>query len=126
VAKRIQRSQKVSKWNQKTTKSNQKTTKWSQKGKKRPKYSKMERKVTNMELQGAKREPKGDQSGSKNRLGRQGRFREPKSVTAENIYGTILVSFGPKRFKKSMQNSMSKKTSNFMKKPLKKGAQITA
>ena len=47
-----------------------------------PKETKMEPKVTNMELQGAKREPKGDQSASKSRLGRQGRFWEPKRVTA--------------------------------------------
>ena len=46
------------------------------------KETKMEPKVTNMELQGAKREPKGDQSASKSRLGRQGRFWEPKRVTA--------------------------------------------
>ena len=53
----------------------------------------MEPKVTNMELQGAKREPKGDQSASKSRLGRQGRFWEPKRVTAQDILGAILVLF---------------------------------
>ena len=47
-----------------------------------PKETKMEPKVTNMELQGAKREPKGDQSASKSRLGRQGRFWEPKKECA--------------------------------------------
>ena len=59
----------------------------------KPKETKMEPKVTNMELQGAKREPKGDQSASKRRLGRQGRFWEPKRVTARDILGAILVIF---------------------------------
>ena len=58
-----------------------------------PKDNKMKPKVTNMELQDAKRDPKGNQNASKSRLGRQGRFGEPKRVTAQDILGTILVLF---------------------------------
>jgi hypothetical protein len=77
-----------------------KAKKWSEKGAKReaeerkgtnmhPKGSqtdakgnKMEPKAIQMKLKACKREPKGDQSASKSRLGRQGRFWEPKRVTA--------------------------------------------
>ena len=50
-----------------------------------PQETEMEPKVTNMELQNAKREPKGDQNAFQSRLGRQGRFWEPKRVTARDI-----------------------------------------
>ena len=46
------------------------------------KETKMDPKVTNMERQGAKREPKVDQSASKSRLGRQGRFWETEKGCA--------------------------------------------
>ena len=62
-----------------------------------PKETKMEPKVTNMELQGAKREPKGDQSASKSRLGRQGRFWEPEKECAGLTFGFFLEHFYSKK-----------------------------
>ena len=61
------------------------------------KGNKMEPKAIQMKLKACKREPKGDQSASKSRLGRQGRFWEPKSVTAEDILGASLVYFWSKK-----------------------------
>ena len=61
------------------------------------KETKMEPKVTNMELQGAKREPKGDQSASKSRLGRQGQFWEPEKGCAGLTSGSFLEHFWSKK-----------------------------
>ena len=76
-----QRSEKVAKWSQKGAKWSPKRPKWSPKG--------------------AKREPKGNQSASKSRLGRQGRFWEPKGVNPGRRIGTVLVHFWSKKLKKT-------------------------
>ena len=64
------------------------------------KETKMEPKVTNMELQGAKREPKSDQSASQSRLGRQGLFWEPFWNHFEVNLGAIFVQIQVKIRKK--------------------------
>ena len=58
-----------------------------------PKGTKMDAKATTMEPKGAKREPKGDQSASKSRLGRQGRFWEPKKECAGVSFWILFGAF---------------------------------
>ena len=66
---------------------------------------------------GAKREPKdakrerqGDQNGSKNRLGRQGRFWKQKVGVAREFLGAILGQFSTKKAIKNRCKNRCRKT----------------
>ena len=71
--------------------------KWSER---EPKGAKKEPKGAKRAPKGAKRERKGDQNGSKNRLGRQGRFWKPFWNHLGSILGAILVQIPVKIRKK--------------------------
>ena len=74
-------------WSQREPNVNQKGAKGCEKG------AKGCQKGTQREQKGAKREPKNDQNGSKNRLGRQGRFWERKVGVAGELLGGMCCHF---------------------------------
>ena len=82
---------------QKGARRNQQGAKRRQKGPQRKqKGTKSIQKGPQREQKGTKREPKGDKNGSKNRLGRQGRFGERKVGVARQFVVPFLVNFSIK------------------------------
>ena len=93
------------KWREWEPKVNQKGVKGCEKG------AKGGQKGGQREQKGAKREPKNDQNGSKNRLGRQGRFWERKVDVARDILEPFLVQKSKKRHPKKHQKIDAEKVS---------------
>ena len=92
----------------------------------KPKGTRMDPKGRKWSQKGVKREPKSKQSASKSRLGRQGRFWEPKGVTAREFLGDILLIFRKKSQSKIDATLDVEKKRIFIKKRFKKSAKIDA